>query len=139
MDNISELYNKKPKLSIKYYLIFIIIIIILLIYSINTYTYDIKEILMINDCQIEGCSLKTTLNYEEQESIKKNAIISFNGEEYKITDIKYEEPYLSNGIPVTDISIETDIKTNEKILKIKLKYNKQRIIKKIIEKIIERK
>ena len=56
---------------------------------------------------------------------------------YKIEKIEYSEPYLNNNIPYQDIKIYTSLKTNEKIIKVKLLYNKQRIIKKILEIIIK--
>ncbi len=138
MDEISKLYIKKPKIRKSIYLIFIVIMVSLLYYSINNYTYDVKDLLFINECSEEECFQKTTLNYEEQKIINNKTIFVYKNKEFKIDYIEYEEPYLSNEIPVTDIKIKTDIKTDERIIKIKVKYNKQRIIKKIKENLIER-
>ena len=137
MDEITTFYYKKPKKILTIYLLFIIILIIIIIYSYQNYTYDKKEILVINNCIEEECTLKTTLNYEEERILSKNPIIKYNSKTYKINKIIYDEPYLSNEIPVTDVTIETDLKEENKILKISIYYNKQRIIKKI-KNIIER-
>ena len=138
MDEISNFYEEEPKLKKSIYLIFIVIIISLLYYSTKNYTYDIKEILFINECNENECLLKTTLDYEEQKIINNKTIFVYKNKEYNVDNIEYEEPYLSNETPVTDITIKTDIKTDEKIIKVKVKYNKQRIIKKIKENLIER-
>ncbi len=138
MDNISKLYNQKPKPNIAIYLIFFLSFIIVIIYSIKEYTYDIKELLVINECYEKECFLKTTLNYNDQEIFTNKSYIKYKDKKYEIKEIEYGEPYLSNEIPVTDISIKTNLVEEAKILKIKVYYNKQRIIKKIKEKIIER-
>jgi len=138
MDNISKLYNKKPKPNIAIYLIFFLSFITLIVYSIKEYTYDIKELLVINECNENECFLKSTLNYNDQEIFSNKSYIKYKDKKYEIKDIEYGEPYLSNETPVTDMSIKTDLIEEAKILKIKVYYNKQRIIKKIKEKIIER-
>ena len=139
MFEISSFYYKKPKHHTLIYLIFLAFILLLTYISIKYYTYDIKELLVINECEEEKCFLKTTLNYEEQNIIAKDTKIKYQGNNYKINEIEYSEPYLSNGVPVTDISLLTDLKEDKKIIKIEVKYHKQRIINKIKEKIIERK
>ena len=138
MDNISKLYNKKPKPNIAIYLIFFLSFITLIVYSIKEYTYDIKELLVINECNENECFLKSTLNYNDQEIFSNKSYIKYKDKKYEIKDIEYGEPYLSNETPLTDMSIKTDLIEEAKILKIKVYYNKQRIIKKIKEKIIER-
>ena len=138
MIELSNLYYKKPRVNYLIYITFILMTFILLYISIKYYTYDIKEILLINECD-EECVLKTSLDYESQKIFNKNSIIEYDNKEYKINEIEYDEPYLVNGVPTTDITIKTDIKEDKKIIKVEVKYNKQRIIKKIKEKIIERK
>lgn len=138
MIELSNLYYKKPRVNYLIYITFILMTFTLLYISIKYYTYDIKEILLINECD-EECVLKTSLDYESQKIFNKNSIIEYDNKEYKINDIEYDEPYLVNGVPTTDITIKTDIKEDKKIIKVEVKYNKQRIIKKIKEKIIERK
>ena len=138
MDEISTLYYQKPKTNIMIYLIFIVLISLLIYISFKYHTYDIKELAVLNECNEEKCILKTTLSLEEQDILNNNPIIIYDQKEYKINEIEYNETYLSNNIPVTDISIDSELKEKKQILKIKIKYNKQRIIKSIKEKIIER-
>ncbi|MBQ4030307.1 MAG: hypothetical protein II625_01020 [Bacilli bacterium] len=138
MDEISTLYYKKPQKHLIIYIVFIVSISVLIYISIKYYTYDTKELILIQECE-EECHLKTTLNYEEQTIFEKDTIIKYKNKNYKIDEINYEEPYLVNGIPVSDVIIKTNINDDKKVLKIEVKYHKQRIINKIKEILIERK
>lgn len=138
MDEISTLYYKKPQKHLIIYIVFIVSILVLIYISIKYYTYDTKELILIQECE-EECYLKTTLNYEEQTIFEKDTIIKYKNKNYKIDEINYEEPYLVNGIPVSDVIIKTNINDDKKVLKIEVKYHKQRIINKIKEILIERK
>lgn len=127
---------KQPQNN-KFISILLLIIItnsILLTYKYKA--YNVLNIIGIIKCE-ETCYIDSTISYENTSIIDKKTILYYKDKEYKIEKIKYSEPYLNNNIPYQDIKIYTSLKTDEKIIKVKLLYNKQRIIKKIIETIIK--
>ena len=63
--------------------------------------------------------------------------IEYQHKKIKIKKILYSEPYLSNSIPVSDVTIIVDDLSDNNIIEFKLEYNKQKIIKKI-KNILER-
>lgn len=120
-------------------LISILLLIIITISILLTYkykAYNVLNIIGIIKCE-KTCYIDTSIPYENISIIDKKTILSYKDKKYKIEKIDYSEPYLNNNIPYQDIKIYTSLKTDEKIIKVKLLYNKQRIIKKILEKIIK--
>lgn len=138
MDKKEILYNKKVKINFLVYLIFISLIVVTVYYAFNKKVYNVKEVVGLNECENNICKISITLNYEELDILKENPEIVYAKTKYKIKEVEYQEPYLNNGIPVEDLQLETDIK-EEKIIRLKIYYNQQRIIDKIKENIIERK
>lgn len=139
MDNKELLYYTKEKISIWIYILFIFLLIIITYLSYNTFIYNSKEIVGINECIENNCGIKFTLTYDEIDILKENPIMIYHNKKYKIEDIIYNDPYLSNGIPVEDVEIKTTLNTEEQIVNFRINYKKQRIITKIKENIIERK
>ena len=125
-----QLYYKKPKeKNLKDFLI-IILLIGVIVLSIRMKVYEIKEIVAIYSCE-EKCLLSFPLNYQELEIINNQTRIKYQDEFLNIETYNKGEPYLDNGIAYEDIEIETNIETDNKIVKLKIYYNKERIIKKI--------
>lgn len=125
------LLNQKPKSNklITFILLLIIITFILLTFKYNT--YDSLNIVGIYKCE-NICYIETSIIYEDISKIDKNSILEYKNNTYIIENIIYEEPYLNNDIAYQDIKIITKLKVKETIIKSKILYNKQRIIKKII-------
>lgn len=129
------LIHKKPK---KYILINIILIITLITSIILSYkykTYNSFKVTGISKC-LNVCKISTTLRYDQINKIDSNSKIEYKNKIYEINNIEYSEPYLNNNIAYQDIEIETSLKES-KIVEIKILYNKQRIIRKIINLILE--
>ena len=139
MNSKESLYDIKPQINPFIYCIFIVLLILIIYYLFHIKVYNTKEIIGINECTNKSCQIKFTLAYDEKDVLNKDPQISYLGKTYQIDDISYEEPYLSNGIPVEDIAIKTSIKSEDNMISIKLIYQKQRIIDLLKSKIIERK
>ena len=137
MNSKEILYSIKPSHNRLFYLLFIILFGTIIYYSLTNYTYEQKSVVGINECREDSCEIKLTLNYEEISILNKNPIIYYNKKEYQIKSIKYDEPYLNNGIPSSDITIRTEKISDSNILEFSILYNKEKIAKKI-KNIIER-
>lgn len=131
------LLNKKPNKHQKLYITIIILIIVFLIYCIRNYTYNSYQTTGIIKCE-DDCYINITLPYDKVDILSKNPIIKYQNKTYKIDKILYKEPYLDHEIAYQDIEIESFIK-EERIINFNILYNKQRIITKIKNIIIERK
>ena len=138
MDKKEILYNKTIKINALVYFIFISLMATIICFAFNKKIYNVKEVVGLNECEDNLCKISITLNYEELDILKENPEIVYAKKKYRIKKVEYQEPYLNNGIPVEDLQLETDIK-EEKIIRLKIYYNQQRIIDKIKENIIERK
>ena len=136
MQNKTILLAKQPNNNKLFHIIFSIIIIISLITSYSYKTYDAINIVGIYKCE-EYCYIESSISYENINKIDKSNIIEYKNNNYNIEDIIYSEPYLNNNIAYQDIKIKCNLKDSEKIVKTKILYNKQRIIRKIISIIKE--
>lgn len=124
------LLNLNPK-SYNSILILTIILIISMLLSYFYKIYDSYYLTGIISCQNE-CSIKVTIPYNKVDIFKYNPHIEYINKDYKIKEVIYEEPYLDNGVPYEDIVIKTNIKSEDKIINFKILYNKQRVLKKIL-------
>lgn len=115
----------------------ILLFIIFIIFSSTIKTYDSYNIIAILNCS-EKCTINFSLPYNKIPLVNPNAKINYNNKVYDVKNIKFDEPYLNNNVPYQDLSIETEIQEEEKILNIKLLNNKQRIITKLYNMITER-
>ena len=70
-------------------------------------------------------------------SILENSLIEYKNKKYKIKSINYLEVITENNLLYEKINIKTNLKCRNKIIKIKILNNKQRIINKIIKIIKE--
>jgi hypothetical protein len=138
MNNRYELYNLKPRINPIIYLLFSSLISLVIYYSINYHIYDYKEMVGLSECNNKSCTIKMTLSYENIDIMNKNPEIVINNKIYQIKKITEDEPYLLNGIPSTDITLEINPIKTSNIAKFKIRYNKQRITKKIKDIITER-
>lgn len=130
------LLNTKPNNHFISYVLFFLLIITTLFLSIFTETYDTYNTTGIVKC-IENCSISITVPYDKADIFSNKSYIKYQDKKYAINEIEYEDPYLSNNIPVEDITLQTDITTQNKIINFQILYNKQRIIKKIKNIILE--
>ncbi len=131
------LLNKKPNKHLKFTITIIILIIVFLIYCIKNYTYDSYQTTGIVKCEKE-CFINITLPYDKVDILSKDPIIKYNNNIYEIKSINYKEPYLDKEIAYQDIELVSFVK-EEKIINFNILYNKQRIISKIKNIIVERK
>jgi len=133
----NEFIYLKPKNNKLIVFLFLTMILIVVYYICTKYTYDKKEIIGLNECNNKECQIKITLNYQEIKILDQNPKIIYQNKEYIIKDITYNDAYLNNNIPVSDITIITEKITDNNIIDFKITYNRERIINKI-KNIIER-
>ena len=131
------LLNKKPNKHLKIYITIIILIILFLAYCIKNSTYDSYQTTGIVKCE-EECFINITLPYDKVDILSKDPIISYQNNTYEINNIDYKEPYLDREVAYQDVELESFLK-EERIINFNILYNKQRIISKIKNIIIERK
>ena len=121
-------------LNIKYknYLlssIFIISLGILLVLSIKYETYDKETIIgIVSDNNI---LINVTNN---SDAVQKSSFIKIEGKEYKYSIVNISELMVSGGVnyQIYTINVKEKFKNNE-VVKITFYYNKQKIIRKIID------
>ena len=135
MINKTFLLSKQPTKNYLFHIIIIIITLTSIIFSYSYKTYDSLNIVGIYKCE-ETCYIDTSLSYEDIIKLNNPSIFKYNNKTYIIEDIIYNEPYLNNNTIYQDIQITSNLKVNKKIIKIKILYNKQRIITKIKNMII---
>lgn len=135
MINKTFLLSKQPTKNYLFHIIIIIITLTSIIFSYSYKTYDSLNIVGIYKCE-ETCYIDTSLSYEDIIKLNNPSIFNYNNKTYIIEDIIYNEPYLNNNTIYQDIQITSNLKVNKKIIKIKILYNKQRIITKIKNMII---
>ena len=129
--------NQKPKNHPLIYCVFSLLSLTSLFLSYFIKTYDSYKTYGIVKCDTK-CSVNITLPYNKVNILNKESKIKYLNKEYNIEEIIYEEPYLNNEIPYQDINIVLEITGKDKIIEFQILYNKQRIINKIKEIIIER-
>lgn len=134
MIDIELLKNKKPR-NYPIYLIFIVIIILLLS-SYNTFIYDKINTIAITNYNNNICNLNIKLPYTKVNNLEES-IIEYNNNKYEINKVSYNESIIENDIIYEDITLTTNINCKNKIIKINILNNKQRIINKIINIIKE--
>lgn len=132
------LLNQKPKNTPIISFLFIIVCIITICLSYFIKTYDIYPTTGIINCD-KSCKISLTIPYDKIDFIKNDSKLKYLNQEYEIISITYDEPYLNNDIPYEDISIETNLQSQDKIINFQILSNKQRIITKIKNIILERK
>ncbi len=131
MLNKNLLLNKKFKTKKILYMIFIFALLTSILLTVKIKTYDSLPLTGLITCK-ETCIINITLDYSKIDILNNNPKIEYLNKEYEIDNIKYNEPYLNNGIPFEDIEISSNINIKEeRIINFKLLYNKQRIITKI--------
>ncbi len=130
MINKTFLLSKQPTKNYLFHIIIIIITLTSIIFSYSYKTYDSLNIIGIYKCE-ENCYIDTSLSYEDIIKLNNPSIFKYNNKTYIIEDIIYNEPYLNNNTIYQDIQITSNLKVKEKIIKIKIFYNKQRIITKV--------
>lgn len=125
------LLNIKPKRKIFIYINCIIIFIVFIILSFKIEIYDSYQTTGILKCINEDCNIELTLYYEKINILEQDPQIEYLGNFYKIYNIEYSDPYLNNNLIYQDIKLKSDIHGDERIINLKILYNKQRIIDKI--------
>lgn len=130
-----ELFKRQKPKKYPLSIIIIVSIIILIILSYNIKTYDALNVTTFTK-QDNKCHLEFTLPYDKI-SILENGLIGYKNKKYKIKNINYIETIIEENILYERISIESNLKCHNKIAKIKIINNKQRIITKILKIIKE--
>lgn len=130
MINKTFLLSKQPTKNYLFHIIIIIITLTSIIFSYSYKTYDSLNIIGIYKCE-ETCYIDSSLSYEYIIKLNNPSIFKYNNKTYIIEDIIYNEPYLNDNTIYQDIQITSNLKVKEKIIKIKILYNKQRIITKV--------
>ncbi len=104
-------------------------------------TFNIYNIEKINAqiiCNEEACNIKF---YQTGVNTEKFSFIEIKNQKYKIQDLKYAEPTLNeNNLILQEVTLklkEYSYKNNE-IVELKIYKNKEKLIKKILNIILER-
>ena len=126
------LLNLYPNNHNLFSFLFIILFILLVPLSFFIKIYDSYYTTGLISCNNDECSITISLPYDKVEILKQTPHIEYLNREYEITSIEYNEPYLNNQIPYEDIIIKTNLSSKDQIINFKILYNKQRIIRKII-------
>lgn len=132
------LLNQKPKNTPIISFLFLITLIFTISLSYFIETYDVYSTTGIINCE-ESCQISLTIPYDKIDFINNDSKLSYLNQEYKIINITYDEPYLNNNIPYEDVFIATDLQSQNKIINFQILSNKQRVITKIKNIILERK
>lgn len=112
-------------------IISIIILLPLIIALFYFQTYDSYNTIALYNCE-KTCTIEFSIPYSKNFIIDSNFKIQYNKDEYNVENIYVSEPYLDNTTSYEDVTVTSELKTNNKVINIKLLYNKQRIIKKIL-------
>lgn len=131
------LLNEKPK---NYPILFLVILIFIIafILSYKLKAYDSYQITGLVECT-DSCYITFSLPYDKVTMLSEYPSIKYLNNIYEINKIEYSSPYLNNNIPYEDIKLYSNINFNgEKIINFNILYNKQRIIRKIINIVNER-
>lgn len=131
------LLNRKPKSQPLIFYGFSLLVVTSLFLSYFVKTYDSYKAYGIIKCNTD-CSITITLPYNKVSILEVKPKIKYSNQIYNIEKISYEEPYLNNEIPYQDINIVSNIESEDKIIEFQILYNKQRIINKIKNIIVER-
>lgn len=131
-----RLLNLQPKL---HFLLFssLLTFIISTIVIYKVYTFDSVATTGIITCG-ETCEIQLTLPYDKIAILNSHPFIYYNNETYTIDNTVYGEPYLNNNIVYQDITITTNLYSDNPLINFKILNNRQRIITKIKNVILER-
>lgn len=116
-------------------LVTLIISVIILLKIINKYSYDVYKTYGIVTCE-EECVLDISVNYQKT-NIFNDYKLKIENQYIEVKDLQYGERYLQNNIPEQEVLLYID-KYEEKIVEVKIEYNKQRIKTKLKKIILER-
>ena len=128
---INERTKKHPFLLI----IFSLIILLIVLFS-RLEAYSSIPVTGLMDCE-ETTNISFTLPYNQVDKITNQAKLYYKNKEYFIESISFDEPYLDHDVPYQDINIQTNMVCEEKIINFKIMYNKQRILTKMKQIILE--
>ena len=116
-------------------LVSLIISVIILLKIINKYSYDVYKTYGLVTCE-EECVLDISVNYQKT-NIFNDYKLKIEDQYIEVKDLQYGEKYLQNNIPEQEVLLYID-KYEEKIVEVKIEYNKQRIKTKLKKIILER-
>lgn len=131
MNSKIALLDKSPNRHVLIVFVSLIIFLIILFFSYKIYTYDSFKLTGLITCDSE-CVIKATIPYNYVDFLTKNSKIDYQNNAYEILDVVYEEPYLNEGVVYENVNIKTNIVSQSRIINFKVIYNKQRILRKII-------
>ncbi len=136
MTNKLVLIHKSNKNHFIIYVLFHIFILNLILLTFFVDTYDSIKVTGIIKCE-EECQITLNLPYNKIDIFQDDSKITYLNKDYKIMNITYDEPYLEKEIPYQNVIIKTDLASDDKIINFSILYNKQRIIKKIKNILLE--
>lgn len=137
MPNLNEyiLLKKSPPQAL-FLKILIIIFLFILIMSFYIKIPDTKTFTALITCQ-EDCQIELLIPSNQMDLLNHHPTLVYQDKTYHITNINIAELTFNNDIPAAKVIITSDLKVSmANFINIKLQYNKQRIINKIINLII---
>ncbi len=137
MDQRTILLNKQVKNHFIIYILGVLFVSLLLVFSYKKYSYSILQVTGLYNCD-DVCGIKMTLPYDKVQHIQKDIKIKYQDNIYQVENIIFDEPYLNKEIPYQDITIESELVSEEKIINFKILYDRKKIITKIKDLVIGR-
>lgn len=135
MNNKNNVLYLKPNKSYSYVLL-LLISILLFVMSFLLFTYDYYKTVGFVTCE-EKCSVSILLPYDKTFIIERNNSVYFDDASYEFKYDYGDSEIIDNSTPLQEVLLYTDYFSEKKIVEVKFKYNKQRIINKIINYIRE--
>lgn len=131
--NLNSYLNKPLNTHLILRIISIIIPIILLIYSILNYSYNIYHTTAINECFNNVCTLSFTI--PKKEDFLTDLVI-INNHEYFINQISFEN--ISSYDQKITLKLKEYQGINKEVVNLQIFKNKEKLISKIYQIIVER-
>lgn len=130
------LSEKENRMGFVFLMFFVfMVLVVILVFKVDV--YDSTVAVGIISCS-DSCKIEVTMPFDKIDSFNNEPFISYNNKSYDILNISYGEPYLNGEIALEDVVIETNLESQDKLINFKILSNKQRIIEKIKNIILER-
>ena len=125
-----SLLSSKPKTS-KITSLIIIFILVLLIISYKLKIYSVYKTLAVINCE-DTCYIETSIPSTKSELIDKYILIEYDNHKYQVNKVYLEDIISENDQLYLKVKIDSNLTTEKnKIINIKILYDKQRIITKL--------
>ena len=123
------LYQQPHKTYLHLFFLFLLFILILLCLTHDEDSYELIGLKKGNDPK----EFEVLVPFDKISIFDGKVYVKVDYEKYNITDIDYGDVMIENNIPVQKVTLKFDNNIDKEVVKFRVFYNKQRIIKKIIK------